>query len=252
MRVLAAAALGSLVLALSAVALQTLNWNWFEDNYATIDVQGQAEVFVVPDVANFTFSVEAEGENVAVAQEQSGAAINEIMAYLEGEGVAETDIKTTNYNAYPRYNYSRCDGFGPCTPERTLDGYTVTQQVSVKVRDTDKAGALIGGVGERGATNMSGLSFTVDDRDALEEEARLAAIADAKEEAKRLAKELGVRLGDVLNFYEGGRGGHYPEPYNMMRSDTAEFAVEEAAFVPDIAVGENKITAQVTVTYKIK
>ena len=101
---------------------------------------------------------------------------------------------------------------------------------------------------------MSGLQFTVDDRDALEEEARLAAIEDAKEEAKRLAKELDVRLGDILSFNDTNNG-FYPEPFQTRSFEMVadgQFGVSESTIAPEIAVGENKITSTVTITYEIK
>lgn len=257
MRVLVAALLVVIIAAVGAAAIQTLNWTWFEGNYATINVEGVAEVTAVPDIGTFYFTVEAEGADVGEAQKISGERINDIMDYLKGEGgVAETDIETTNYNAYPRYEYTYTTdcAYGRCNQEREISAYVVTQQVNVKVRDTGAAGSLIGEVGGRGATNISSLSFEVDDLEALKEEARLAAIADAKEKAKRLAKELDVRLGDLLSFSDSNGGGYYPEPY-MAKTMMADMAVEESfvgGFAPEISVGEDAITASVTLTYEIK
>ena len=264
MRILVAILLGMIILAVFGVIAQTLNWSWTEPNYATINVEGYAEVTAVPDIGVFNFTVEAENMEVAVAQEESGNKINEIMTFLKTEGgVEEKDIKTTGYNTYPRYEWEasqlcttpNCDS----GRERVLRGYVVTQTVTVKVRETSKAGELIAGVGSRGATNMSGLSFEVDDLEGKKEEARLLATADAKEKAKRLAEELDVRLGDVVNFHDGSDGGgYYPMPMmaesRAVSMDDAGYggAMEEKAFAPEISVGEDEIVARVTITYKIK
>lgn len=260
MRVLIATLLGMMILAVLGVIAETFNWSWTEPNYATINVEGVAEVTAVPDVGAFHFTVEAESMDVATAQEESGEKINAIMAYLTEEGgVEEKDIKTTGYNIYPRYEWEAreiCIA-GNCDRERILKGYVVTQTVQVKVRETNKAGELVAGAGSLGATNISGLSFEVDDIEGKKEEARLLAVADAKEKAKKLAEELGVRLGDIISFNDGG--GQYPMPYMEARSvsmDAAygmgEVAMEEKAFAPEISVGEDEITARVTITYKIK
>lgn len=260
MRVLVAVLLGMLILAVFGVIAQTFNWSSTEPNHATINVEGVAKVNAVPDVGTFSFTVEAESMEVATAQEESSQKINDIMGYLKGEGsVEEKDIKTTGYNVYPRYEWeARLECFGPnCDRDRVLKGYVVTQNVQVKVRDTGKAGELVAGVGGRGATNVSGLSFEVDDIEGKKEEARLLATADAKEKAKRLADELGVRLGDLISFNDGGNGG-YPMPVYAERSAVAmDMAVggdhaEEPTFSPEISVGENEITARVTITYKLK
>ncbi|MFT5036765.1 MAG: hypothetical protein ACI9VM_000329 [Candidatus Azotimanducaceae bacterium] len=247
-----------LIILVGASALQKIGFSSFEQNYATINVEGVAEVTAVPDLGSFSFSVEAEAVDVVTAQEESGEKINEIMAYLEGEaGVAEKDIKTTGYNTYPKYEWvtsSVCTQ-GRCDREQKLMGYVVTQMVRVKVRSTDSAGTLIAGVGSRGATNLSGLSFEVDDLEGKKEEARLLAITDAKEKAKRLAKELDVRLGDILSFNDGNSGGYYPmmaESRGMSVDMAFSDSIEEKSFAPEIAVGEDIITAHVTITYEIK
>ena len=244
------------IVAVAAIAADELQLLSYEPSYTTINVEGVAEVTAIPDIGSFNFTVEAEATDVAQAQELSGKKINDIMAYLKSEGaVEEKDIKTTGYNAYPRYEYKREKCLrGYCENKRELVAYVVTQNVRVKVRDTKKAGELIGGVGSKGATNMSGLSFEVDDMDALKEEARLLATSDAKEKAKRLAKELGVRLGDIVNFSDGGSAEN-PRQY-MARGMMDDIAVSDEgsskAFAPNISVGEDTITAHVTITYQLK
>ncbi len=253
MRLIVAALGVSLILtlaALSAGALNILSLN--NSTQATITVTGEAKRSVLPDVGVFQFTVEAQAEDVAAAQRISGEKINDIMSFLKGEGgVQENDIKTTGYNAYPRYEYVRTDcapNFG-CESKRQLVGYVVTQNVQVKVRDMKKAGELLAGVGSRGATNLSGLSFELEDPEALQEEVRLEAIASAKAKAKRLAKELGVRLGKIERFSEGANG---VPVVPMGRSAAAEIALAEEMVVPDISVGEDSVTAQVTIVYRIK
>lgn len=256
MRIIVATLGTMLIIAIAGATAHMLNFIDYEPNYTTINVAGVSEIQAVPDIGSFRFTVEAEAGDVAEAQKLSGEKINDILRYLKTDGgVDENDIKTTGYNAQPRYEYQRdnCE-LGRCDNQRVLTGYVVMQNVQVKVRDTAAAGELIGGVGGRGATNMSGLSFEVDDLEALKEEARLAATADAKEKAKRLAKELGVKLGDIVSFNDGGGAG-YPVPM-MERAVSMDAAfggeMEEKAFAPDIAVGEDTITARVTITYQIK
>ena len=217
----------------------------------TITVSGEGEVFAVPDIAEFSFSVVEEKKTVADAQEVAAQRINSIIAFLDDADVKETDIKTTNYNVYPRYEYIRenCSG-GLCPPggERVLKGFEVSQSISVKVRDTQEAGNILAGIGERGATNISGLNFTIDDEEDLLTEARKEAIDDARKKAKQLAKDLDVKLVRVVSFSESGGQPYYP------RFDFAEAAVlgKGGGGVPEIPTGENKITSNVSITYEIR
>lgn len=216
----------------------------------TINVRGEGEVLARPDIGQFTFAVRAEGDDAATAQEQSAAAMNEIIAYLTEAGVAESDIKTTNYTLNPRYIYENtvCPAGMYCPPgEPIIDGYEVSQMVEVKVRDLDRSGELISGVGARGATNVSGLSFTIDDEDALKAEAREEAIREAREKAEKLADALDVRIVRMIGYYEEEV---YP-PYYGYGGDMAVME-SSARIAPNMPVGENEITSTVNITYEIR
>lgn len=216
-----------------------------------ISVSGEGEVVAVPDTGQFTFAVTAEGEDAATAQEASAEAMNEVIDYLSDAGVAEADIKTTNYRLNPQYRYEEriCTGNSYCPPgERVLDGFEVSQSVEVKVRDTDEAGNLISGVGERGATNISGLTFTVDEPDELLAEARAEAIENARTKATALAEQLGMRVVRVTGFSEN-RGG-YPQPYGMGGDEMAMDVAERSA--PSVPTGENTFTSNVNVSFEIR
>jgi uncharacterized protein YggE len=219
----------------------------------TITVSGQGEVFAVPDTGEFSVTVHEDAETVAEAQETATKKVNDIIAYLKGSGVEEKDIKTTNYNVNPKYEYSQTvctNNFCPPSTQK-LVGFEVYQTLSVKVRDTKKAGELLTGVGSKGASEVSGLSFTTDDDDALKAEARGQAIADAKAKADALAKDLGVNIVRIVGFNEDTSG--YPTPYAYGRGGIAMDAAQSVkAAPPELPVGENKITSNVSVTYEIR
>src|SRR3989344_2436016 len=215
----------------------------------TITVTGQGETFAVPDIATFTFSVTEEGKTVAEAQKKATDKNNKVIKYLKDSGVADKDVKTESYYANPKYEYPQivCVRY-PCPPSKeVLSGYEVSQTISVKVRNTDKAGEILSGVGALGVSNISGLSFTIDNEEALKSEARSKAIADARAKADMLVSGLGVRLGKVVSFTEDTGG--YPI-YAMEAKGMGIGGAPDIA--PNIPAGENKITVNVTVTYRIK
>lgn len=237
---------------ISKTVTEVLTWSEIgEGDYATntINVTGEGEVVAVPDVAKFTFSVSVTSESVESAQNESAKKMNDALEYLKSEGIDEKDVKTISYNAYPRYEYAPCRDFN-CASSQKLVGYEVNQDVQVTVRDTTKAGSLLSGIGSRGATNVSGLSFEIDDPAKLEEEARSMAIKDAKEKAERLARDLGVDLDDVISFSED-QGGYYPEPY-MMEMKAFGGDMIDGAVAPQLPTGENIIRRVVYLTYEIE
>lgn len=218
-----------------------------------ISVSGEAEIFAVPDIATISFSIEVERGSVEEAQEEATKRVNSVIAFLEDQDVDEKDIKTTNYNAYPRYQYPeiQCIRF-PCpTGERTLAGYVVNQTVSVKVRDTDAIGTILGGIGEREVSNINGPYFDIDNREELELQAKKEAIENAKEKAEELADSLGVRLGGIVSFNEGG---YYPRAYSTLDFAAVEESIggSTGKVAPEIPIGENAIRANVSIVYEIK
>jgi len=220
----------------------------------TITVSGQGEVFAVPDRATFSVTVREEGDDVAAAQDKATAKINAIVDYLKSAGVEEKDIKTASYNVNPKYEWEQkpCLANGICPQgNQKLIGFEVWQTLEVKVQDPKKAGELLTGVGGKGASEVSSLSFTIEDEDQLKSDAREQAITEAKEKADALAKQLGVSVVRVVGFYEDSYGG--PVPYAYGKGGVAMDAMaSERAVAPSLPAGENKITSNVSVTYEIR
>ncbi len=219
---------------------------------ATINVSGTGEASVKPDIAELSFSVVKEAKTVSEAQKASAEKINEIMAYLKESGIEEKDIKTENYNLNPKYEYRQraimCPLGAYCPPEgkQVLVGYEVSQSISVKIRKIDDAGKILVATGDKGATNISGISFTVDKKDAIEASARDKAIQDAEGKAKVLASSLGVKITRVVSFSESGNTP-FPRFGGM---ETTMFKTMSVA--PAIPVGENKFTSNVNIVYEIQ
>lgn len=219
----------------------------------TITVSGYGESFSTPDIATFSFSVVSEKGTVAAAQEDATAKANATLAYLKSAGVEEKDIQTSGYSINPQYDYVQAACINGACPSgrQVLRGYEVRQTTTVKVRDTQKAGDLLAGVGNKGATEVSGLQFTFDNPLQGQNEARSKAIADAKQKAEELADELDVSIVRVVSFNESSGG--YPVPYAYGRGGVATMAQDsKAEIAPQISVGQNQVSSSVSVTYEIR
>ena len=209
----------------------------------TITINGQGEVFAKPDIAAFTVTVREENKDQAKAQKALAEKINKIMDFLRKEGIAEKDIRTSYYNLSPRYEWEKS--------KRIFKGYVAEQSLRIKVRDTDKAPKILGAMSNFGASNVSTLSFEIDDKDKLKEEARAKAIQDAKAKAKRLAEELGVDLVRVVGFSENAFSGAPRPVYRMAKM--LDGAVESAPdYEAELPLGENKIISNVSIEFEIR
>jgi hypothetical protein len=236
------------------LVVATLNafkdWQNIDTVYNSISVTGQGESVSVPDIATFNFSVSADAKNVSDAQAEVTKSTDAILAGLKDLGIAEKDIKTIDYSVYPKYSYTStlCMN-GYCPPSKQiLDGYTVNQSMMIKVRKTSDAGKALALVGDKGATNVSGLNFTTDDPDKNQNEARAKAIDNAKLKADDLAKHLGVRIVRVVGYTDNFNN---PTPIYGMGYGAGPM-MKSTDSTPTVPTGENKTTASVTVTYEIR
>lgn len=206
----------------------------------TISVEAQGKVTVRPDVAVTSMGMVSEATTVADAQKKNTDVMNKLIEKLKGMGIESKDIQTTSYNVYPQYVYKEGD--------QSLKGYQVSQTVTVKIRNLDNANKVLALAGEVGANNVSGLSFTVDDRDKFRTEARDIALQKVHEKAAALSKQLGVRVGSIVNFseYEGTgiSGGDYGA------ANKAYDGMGGAA--PSLEAGNTEIIMNVSVVYELR
>jgi uncharacterized protein len=175
----------------------------------TISVTGDAVLTAANDTARLSFGVEARGATRPVALRRSSARLRRVLAALEGQGVAERDLRTRAVSLNRRR-----DRRG-----RRLPGYLARGGVSVVVREVAETGAVVDAAVAAGATSVGGPSFFIDDPRALLRRALVAAFRDARSKAVELAAEAGLTVGQPisirestfvpseLDFDEGGGGG---------------------------------------------
>lgn len=243
---------------IAALFLGVLTGLWYVQSFSrsvasqrSFQVQAEGKVVGIPDVAEVTFGVLTEGgKNLVELQKQNTEKVNRIIGFLKKEGVEDKDIKTQSYNISPRYQYFDCPRvvgeISESCPPPEIVGYSISQQVKVKIRVLDKAGDLIEGMVEQGANNVYGLSFTIDEPEKLEQQAREEAIAKAKEKAQAIARAGGFRLGKLLSIQEGVSA---PQPIPFFGLEVAKGG-ELAA--PQIEPGSQEVKVTVTLTYEIK
>lgn len=212
------------------------------DFQPTIYVSGEGKVQAVPDVAKITFGNTVTKPTAAEAQTQNTNMMNSFIAALKKAGIAEKDIQTANFNVYPEYNYIN----GKQEPR----GFTVTQNIEVTVRDTNKTQDLIQLAGTNNLNQVGGLTFTVDKTDKYVDQARQIAMAQAKANAESIARNAGFHLGRLTNYSESTNPNTYPTP--MYASDKAMGMGGGGVPTPTINPGTNEIYVQVNLNYEIR
>lgn len=199
---------------------------------AGITVTGTGSVTAVPDVADWSFGVQADAGSAAEALRTASASARRIVDAVRGAGVERRDIRTEQVSVYPRMS---ADG-------QTVEGFSASSSVSVVVRDIGRSGDVVDGAVTAGANQVSGPSLRVSDDLSRYTAALDAAFDDARARAEAIAERAGVSLGAPLAIVEGGGFGGGPVP--LMERAAADAAVQ-------IEPGSQQVTATLTVTFAI-
>jgi uncharacterized protein len=209
----------------------------------SISVTGTGTANGIPDVAYITIGVSVIDPDVGQAVEANNTRMQAVKQALLDAGIDEKDLQTTGFSVWPEDIYDKQSGTP--TGERT---YHVDNMLNVKVRDMGRAGEMIDLALGAGANSVYGLSFGVDDTKALDSEARIKAIEDARAKAQEIADALGVKLGEAIMVSEGGAGSVIPY-YPPMAADGA---VASGAGAPPISPGELTVTQSLSIVFAIE
>lgn len=205
----------------------------------TIAVMGSGKVTVVPDMATVNLGVVIERNSAKAARQAAAASMTKVVAALKALGIADKDIATTTVSLNPVYNY-------PANAAPVIRGYQLQNMVQVTVRDLDKLGDVLDNSILAGATSVDGISFDVADRTGAEQQAREAAVSDAKAKADTLAKGASVHITGVSSMSESVST---PVWYERMNAPAALAAGDQAQ--TPVMPGTTDITITVSVTYLI-
>ncbi len=180
-------------------------------------------------------------------QSQNDDKVNKVIAFIKQQGIADADVSTSQYNIQPQYDYTKS--------QPAITGYQVNQSVVVKVRGVDKSqtvlNAILDGAVGSGANEIDGVDLSVDNPDALQEQAQEQAISNAKQKAQALAQAAGLTLGKVVSVSENSVTPVQPMPY-AFNSSLAMGAAPAAAVAPSIQTGSQEIDETMTLTFEIK
>ena len=175
-----------LLAALVVVPLAAPSHVWAAEPLRTLSVQGTGAAAGRPDMANASAGIESRGKTPEEALGANTKAMNTLMAAIKRHGVADRDIETSSFNVSPIYA-QQANQRGTLN----IEGYQVSNQVSVRLRDLDKLGGLLSSLVEAGANRLHGVSFEIADPAKLQDDARKAAIADARKRAELYATAAG-------------------------------------------------------------
>lgn len=203
--------------------------------------EGTGKAAAPPDVAKISFGITKNAPTVLDAQNQVNSHINSIIKALKNLKIKEKDIKTTNYSVYPNYNYE--------LGRQRINGYNVTQNIEITIREIGKVNDAVDSVTVNGGNIIGQLIFDFDNetRKKLEDQARKEAIKEAKEKAESLARISGIHLGKIINVEEISNRKPIP-----VFSDTVGRGGDSDEKGTEIIPGESKVELTVALSYEIR
>jgi uncharacterized protein len=250
----------------------TTSANAIQSQQQGISVSGEGKVEVTPDIATLNLGVTAKAPTVAEAQAQVSTAMDQVMATLNSNGIAEKDIQTQNYTiqqvtspvpspiTVTPYNSSSGvsssgSSAGPMAPPITtlppitttpsqVISYQVSNTINVTIRTIDNTGSIIDAVVSAGGNliTINSVNLSVDQPDQYYTQARQLAMTDASNKASQLAKLAGVVLGKATSISESSSTPVYPPIFR-----SAGVAIPSTSISP----GEIDITIDVQAVYSI-
>jgi uncharacterized protein YggE len=211
-----------------------------EEPVAGVTVSGEGRVSAPPDLAKLSLGVTVLAASVAQARDQAAASLEAMVQTLRDNGVDEDDIQTQQLSIYPEYDFQ--DG------SQTLRGFRVSNTLDVKVREIDRTGEIVDDAVAAGGdtTTINSLTFTIDDPRGLQDQARAAAVEDARVKAETIARAAEVDVGDPISITESGVA---PVPPIFAERDVA---LDQAAGATPIEPGELDVVVTLSVTFDLQ
>ncbi|MCC7450437.1 MAG: SIMPL domain-containing protein [Anaerolineae bacterium] len=211
-------------------------------NY-TITVSGVGTAAGKPDIATVQFGIETINTTLATAFMQAADGIKTITDALTKQNISPADIQTTQITVQPQ---DRVD------PSRGITGnyiFRVRSMIRVTIRDVTQVESIIRAAVDAGANIVDNFTFGIDNLAAVEQQARAAAIKNARDRATQLADALGFAVGDAVIVTETVSNSNFP-PTAPIGSVTRG-AVADPSNIP-VSVGQMIVTVQVQVSFNIR
>jgi len=217
----------------------------------TTTLSAEGKVTVIPDIAKISFSISLENVSIEKLTNENNQKMQKVIDFLKSVNIKEKDIKTTNYSLYPVYEQKCTEstpGFKRCNS--VLAKYKLDQNVEVIIRDFTKIDSIVSKVTELGVNNISNLTFTIEDAEKIQNEAKIQAIKKITDRANEIAKATNVKFGRIMNISENynSYGGYRYDAVSSMKSVASGMEIAPAP----IEAGSKDVTATVSITFELK
>ncbi|WP_314269501.1 SIMPL domain-containing protein [Capnocytophaga sputigena] len=201
----------------------------------TVEVVGEGIVYATPDMVNISISIEKEGLDLKNLRQKNGEAVAQVLQLLSKELPMENF--QTSYVSLYKDDYNK------------LNKYRVVQNINIKLEDISKYDNLMNAIFDAGVNRIDGISFGVKNKEKLLQEARVAAIDDARKKALLYAVSLDQNIGKAIQIKEVN--SHFNDIQPVERMSKMSLGSPANGNDNTLAVGKIAIEAQVNVAFEL-
>lgn len=206
-----------------------------------VEITASETVQSEPDQATVSAGVTTRARTAVQAMRDNATRMDAVIARLKALGIAREDIQTSGVNLNAAFQYNNNN-----TPP-VFQGYDVTNQVSVTLRDIPKIGPSLDALVAAGANNINGPFFSRKNDKPQRAQAREAAFKAAELQAREYAQMAGFSGVRLLAVEETlAQGGPIPFEASVPRAITVT-----AAKITPIEPGRVGTMVQMTVKYEM-
>jgi uncharacterized protein YggE len=193
----------------------------FEPSF-TFKVEGEGRVAYAPDVANVYLRVSARERTIDESRKVHDATVEKMQSYLHANGYAEEDLRLESFgDRFVAGGRTLRSGSGSGGMEaKTVEippSYRVKSHYILRTSRIGELSKLLGDMRGIGVVPGHVLLVSSNMRE-LTEQARVLALADAREKAAVTASELGMRIGHPV-----GVGPKEEPPVRVARKDRIDW-----------------------------
>lgn len=208
-----------------------------------ITVTGKGKIEAEPDLARLSFTVTENAQEAVSARNAAEEKISSFLEALIQHGIPREKIAAGSITVLPQYTADR-------NGSRVQNGYQAVRAVVIELEDFSLI-SLAGDLAmESGINGIGGFEYLIRNEKELKLQADAEAIADAKDQALRLAEGFGVKLSKPCSLSFGTssrpvlryRAG---SPRNLQtRAASLPAEGESAAYMPEKLTVESIVEAQ--------
>lgn len=200
-----------------------------------ISVAGEGKITVTPDRADVTIGVENIGADAAHVKKKNDATIDAVIKYLKSIKLPAEDYQTQRVNLYRNYD-----------SDKKKYSYTASQTIVIHLKDLTKYDGMMMGLIDAGVNNIQGVQFKTSKLAQYESEARIKAVADAKQKANDYAGALNQKVGKAIVVTDNSQT-YYPPMVRSMKFEAADSVMPQET----LAIGEITVMANVTISFEL-